>query len=101
MQVSSSSPAAVAEKLSTFMRYCAANSDGEFLEAVSQEDLTIGQLKVMSLLADAANPVAVKDVAETLNISLPSASRAIDPLVRRKLVARQEDEHDRRIKRLE
>ncbi len=100
MQSSETDPQALARKLSSFLRHLATVSDGEFLEAVSQEDLSLSQLKVLSLLADAPEELAIKEVAETLGISLPSASRAIDPLVRRKLMDRQEDEADRRVKRL-
>lgn len=96
-----SSPEAVAAQLATFLRHLTTACDGPFLEAVSQQDLTLGQLKTMSLLAHAAHRLSVKDVAQQLGISLPSASRAIDPLVRRRLVARQEDAEDRRVKRLE
>jgi DNA-binding MarR family transcriptional regulator len=72
------------------------------MREVSDHDLTLSQLKTLSLLSELppASPLSLKDVAERLGISLPAASRAVDPLVRRGLVVRREDDADRRIKRV-
>ncbi len=72
------------------------------MREVSDHDLTLSQLKTLSLLSELppASPLSLKEVAERLGISLPAASRAVDPLVRRGLVVRREDEEDRRIKRV-
>jgi DNA-binding MarR family transcriptional regulator len=90
------------------MRFFTHASDGEFLRQVDELDLSLTQLKMLSHLyelprpAEGAEPhdLSVKELAEQLGISLPSASRGIDPLVKRRLVARQEDTDDRRIKRV-
>jgi DNA-binding MarR family transcriptional regulator len=42
----------------------------------------------------------VKGLAESLGLSLASASRAVDGMVRRELLVRAEDDQDRRIRRL-
>ena len=55
---------------------------------VAEQDLSFSQLKTLLLLAEHAGTLSVKEVAERLGISLPTASRAVDPLVRRGLVAR-------------
>jgi DNA-binding MarR family transcriptional regulator len=83
-------------------RYAATRSDGAFMREVSDHDLTLSQLKTLSLLSEPppASPLSLKEVAEQLGISLPAASRAVDPLVRRGLVERREDTEDRRIKRV-
>ena len=47
-----------------------------------------------------AQPLSLKEVAEHLGISLPAASRVVDPLVQRRLVERHEDAEDRRVKRV-
>jgi DNA-binding MarR family transcriptional regulator len=108
MQVSSapkaSAPAApdLARQLAGLFRYAASHSDGPFLREVSEHDLTLSQLKTLMLLNELppTSPLSLKEVAERLGISLPAASRAVDPLVRRGLVVRKEDEEDRRIKRV-
>src|SRR3954451_8408160 len=108
MQVSSapkaSAPPApeLARQLAGLFRYAASHSDGPFLREVSEHDLTLSQLKTLMLLNELppTSPLSLKEVAERLGISLPAASRAVDPLVRRGLVVRREDDLDRRIKRV-
>src|SRR5207249_4061514 len=90
------------------MRYFTHASDSEFLRQVDELDLSLTQLKLLSHLYELPEPpegeyrtlLSVKQVAGELGISLPAASRAIDPLVKRRLVARQEDPADRRVKRV-
>jgi DNA-binding MarR family transcriptional regulator len=84
------------------MRYFTHASDNDFLRQADELDLTLTQLKVLVLLYDLPEPqlLSVKEVAEELGISLPAASRAIDPVVRRRLVIRREDDLDRRVKRV-
>lgn len=101
-------PADLARSLAGFMRFFTHASDGDFLRQVDELDLSLTQLKLLSHLYELPEPVegeapkllSVKQVAEELGISLPSASRAIEPLVKRRLVARREDEVDRRVKRV-
>ncbi len=113
MQVSakqsvSPAPADLARSLAGFLRYVTLASDSNFLQQVSDLDISLTQLKVLSHLYELPVPVegeepkllSVKQVAEQLGISLPAASRAIDPLVKRRLVARHEDLLDRRVKRV-
>jgi DNA-binding MarR family transcriptional regulator len=90
------------------MRYFTHASDSDFVRQVDELDLSLTQLKLLSHLyelpepaqGEEPTPLSVKQVAEELGISLPAASRAIDPLVKRRLVARQEDAVDRRVKRV-
>jgi DNA-binding MarR family transcriptional regulator len=101
-------PGDLARGLAGFMRYFTYASDSEFLRQVDELDLSLTQLKLLSHLYELPEPaegedpilLSVKQVAEELGISLPAASRAIDPLVKRRLVARQEDPADRRVKRV-
>jgi DNA-binding MarR family transcriptional regulator len=92
----------LARGLAGLLRYFTQASDSEFLRQADELDLTLTQLKVLVLLYDLPEPqlLSVKEVAEELGISLPAASRAIDPVVKRRLVARKEDEQDRRVKRV-
>jgi DNA-binding MarR family transcriptional regulator len=104
----SAEPAELARGLAGFMRFFTHASDGDFLRQADELDLSLTQLKLLSHLYELPEPVegsepkllSVKDVAEELGISLPAASRAIDPLVKRRLVARHEDALDRRVKRV-
>jgi DNA-binding MarR family transcriptional regulator len=107
MQVSpsptvSADPNSLAHGLSGLMRYFTHASDNDFLRQADELDLTLTQLKVLVLLYDLPEPqlLSVKEVAEELGISLPAASRAIDPVVKRRLVIRREDDLDRRVKRV-
>jgi DNA-binding MarR family transcriptional regulator len=59
-------------------------------------------MKALVTLAGHAEdpPATVKMVAEHLGISLASASRAVDDLVKRDLATRVEDPDDRRVRRV-
>ena len=90
------------------MRFFTLSSDRDFIRQVDELELSLTQLKLLSHLYELPEPLAgegpqllsVKQAAEELGISLPAASRAIDPLVKRRLVTRQEDPADRRVKRV-
>jgi DNA-binding MarR family transcriptional regulator len=66
-----------------------------FLAELEQHDLSMTQLKALHVLK-ARGELSVKGVAESLGLSLPAASRAIDGLVQRCFVARAECAADRR-----
>jgi DNA-binding MarR family transcriptional regulator len=69
-------------------------------KAIDDLGLSFTQIKAAQLLAEADAPVSLGDVGGHLGLSLPAVSRAIDGLVRRGLVTREEDPADRRSKRL-
>ena len=94
------SPPALARQLLGFFRYAWATSDTDFLREVSEVDLTFTQFKTLMLLAHEPDELSVKEISERLGISLPAASRAVDPLVKRGFVERDEDPIDRRVKRV-
>jgi DNA-binding MarR family transcriptional regulator len=104
----SAQPSDLARGLAGFLRYVTLSSDGDFLQQVSDLDISLTQLKVLSHLHELPPPaegedpehLSVKQLGEQLGISLPAASRAIEPLVKRRLVNRQEDSQDRRVKRV-
>jgi DNA-binding MarR family transcriptional regulator len=99
---SSAAPSApaLARQLLGFFRYAWATSDSDFLREVSELDLTFTQFKTLMLLAHETDELSVKEISERLGISLPAASRAVDPLVKRGFVERDEDLIDRRVKRV-
>ena len=104
----SSEPAELARGLAGLLRFFTQASDSDFLRQADELDLTLTQLKLLFVLYELPEPVAgeepkllsVKEAAEQLGISLPAASRAIEPVVKRRLVVRREDELDRRVKRV-
>ena len=66
---------------------------GAAIRAIDESGLTFTQMKVLMTLAGAVDePPTLKPLAEELGLSLPSASRAVDGLVKRELVARTEDD---------
>ncbi len=71
----------------------------EQLKGVVGNEATLSQVKLMKLVAH-TDSLRVTDVATLLGVSNAAASKAIDRLVRRKLVERVEDEADRRTTRL-
>ncbi len=71
------------------------------LEVIDELGLSLTQLKAVQLLSSVdAHDMSVKQLGDSLELSLPAISRAVDGLVHRGLVTRTEDEEDRRIKRV-
>jgi DNA-binding MarR family transcriptional regulator len=105
-QTGSSAPSTLAAQLAGFFRYVTLTCDNEFLHEVAELDLSLTQLKILSHLyelpaeEDPGQELSVKELGEQLGISLPATSRALDPLVRRRMAARKEDTEDRRVKRV-
>jgi DNA-binding MarR family transcriptional regulator len=68
--------------------------------AIAELELSFTQIKTLCALDADGQERSVKALAESLGISLPAMSRAIDGLVERRLVGREEDRIDRRVKRV-
>jgi DNA-binding MarR family transcriptional regulator len=74
---------------------------GGMLEVIDELGLSLTQLKAVQLLSAAGAPeMSLKQLGDSLELSMPAISRAVDGLVHRGLVTRTEDEEDRRIKRV-
>lgn len=73
---------------------------GGMFRLVDELDLAMTQVKCLFVLGNCAEELSVKDLADRLGLSLPAGSRTVEGLLRRGLVERREDEHDRRIKRV-
>jgi DNA-binding MarR family transcriptional regulator len=80
--------------------YLHKNCNSDLFEAVGALELTLTQIKLLHHLEDNAEPLTLKEAAESVLISLPAASRTVDDLVRRGFVERHEDAEDRRMKRV-
>jgi DNA-binding MarR family transcriptional regulator len=82
---------------------CSFGSDGgSVIRAIDETGLGFTQMKALVTLSSHVEeePATVKLLAGQLGISLASASRAVDGLVKRKLATRVEDLEDRRVRRV-
>lgn len=93
-----SAGAELAEQLLALWRAAIAPTGVGAYAIFEELDLTLTQVKALTALS--RDELTVKDLAERLGLSLPGASRAVDGLVDRGLIARREDTTDRRMKRL-
>jgi DNA-binding MarR family transcriptional regulator len=99
---SSASDRELALRLGSLM-LCSFGSDGgSVIRAIDESGLSFTQMKALVTLAghDEEEPATVKLLSEQLGISLASASRAVDGLVKRALATRVEDPDDRRVRRV-
>jgi DNA-binding MarR family transcriptional regulator len=67
---------------------------------IAELDLSFTQLKALCALEMDGEERSVKALAESMGVSLPTMSRAIDGLFERGFVDRREDPVDRRVRRL-
>ena len=68
--------------------------------AIAELDLSFTQLKALCALDMDGEERSVKALAESMGVSLPTMSRAVDGLFERGFVQREEDRADRRMKRV-
>jgi DNA-binding MarR family transcriptional regulator len=88
-------------RLGAVMLRCLSSDGGAVVRALDESGLNLIDLKILVRLAGAdEEPPTLGSLAESLNLSDASASRAVDGLVKRKLVVRAEDSDDRRVRRL-
>jgi DNA-binding MarR family transcriptional regulator len=90
--------AALAEKLGALMRCAMQSGETDFFQAIDDLQLSFSQFKILIGLWDDDSEHSLGSVGDTLGLSLPAVSRAVDGLVQRGLVTRVEDESDRRAK---
>jgi DNA-binding MarR family transcriptional regulator len=83
-------------RLGAVMLRCMSADGGTAIRVIDESGLTFTQMKVLMTLSGAGDGPTLKPIAEGLGLSLPSASRAVDGLVKRDLVARIEHPDDRR-----
>jgi len=91
---------AVTADLGVLMKHLLVSSSRDFFAAVEQAGLTFTQVKCLHLLGDSEEPLPLNALSETLGLSGPAISRAVDGLVQRGEVKRTEDPRDRRSKLL-
>jgi DNA-binding MarR family transcriptional regulator len=67
---------------------------------IAELELSFTQIKALCAMDVDSGHRSVKALAESMNVSLPAMSRAVDGLFERGFVDRQEDPLDRRMKRV-
>jgi len=91
----------LAVRLGALMLHALGSDGGAVMRAIDETGLNVIQFKALIRLSRAdEGQSSVKSVAEQLGVSVPSASRAIDDLVKRGLASRVEDPDDRRVRRV-
>lgn len=70
------------------------------LESLATTEWTLSQARSVMFLAQASEPLPINELAARLQLSVAATGRNVDQLVKQGLVDRQEDDRDRRIKRL-
>jgi len=88
----------VARDLGLFLRQVLGSSSREFFAALQEAGISFTQLKCLGRLADADEALSLGGLSEQLGLSLAATSRAVDGLVQRGEIKREEDPCDRRSK---
>jgi len=91
---------AVVADLGVLMKHLLVSSSRDLFAAVEQARLTFTQVKCLHRRGGPEDPLPLNALSETLGLSGPAISRAIDGLVQRGEVKRTEDPRDRRSKLL-
>lgn len=94
------SDAALAGDLFALITHIHKHCTGDLIEAVGTLDLNLSQTKLLHRLQGAGRELSLGEAAESIGITLPTASRLVDDLVHRGLIDRHEDPSDRRLKRI-
>jgi DNA-binding MarR family transcriptional regulator len=92
-----------AARLGALLRHVFLYDRGNMLSVVEESGLSMTQTKALLELAglgEEAEPRHVSDLGETFGVSVPSMSRAVDALVKKRLATRVEDPDDRRVRRV-
>jgi DNA-binding MarR family transcriptional regulator len=91
-----------AARLGALLRHLFRYDRGNMLRVIEDSGLSMTQCKALLELGGmgAGEPRQVSDLAESLGVSVPSMSRAVDALVKARLATRVEDAEDRRVRRV-
>jgi DNA-binding MarR family transcriptional regulator len=91
-----------AARLTALLRHLFLYDRGSQLRVIDESGLSLTQCKVLLELGGLGqpHPWQVSDLAELFGVSVPSMSRAVDALVKKKLATRVEDPDDRRVRRV-
>lgn len=84
--------------LGDFLRRLACLDRSRSLDDLAELDLSISQARALMMTARCQAPVALHQIADELDLSLPATGRSVDRLVSEGLVLREEDSEDRRVR---
>ncbi len=84
--------------LGLLLKHLLASTNREFFAELQDAGISFSQLKCIGVLSNAEAPLSLGALSEELGLSLAAVSRAVDGLVQRGAVKRQEDPSDRRSK---
>jgi DNA-binding MarR family transcriptional regulator len=91
---------AVSRDMAALANYLMRTANMGTFNAIAELDLSFTQIKALCALDMDGEERSVKALAESLGVSLPTMSRAVDGLFERGFVRREEDTADRRMKRV-
>ena len=91
---------AVSRDMAALANYLMRTANIGTFNAIAELDLSFTQIKALCALEMDGEERSVKALAESLGVSLPAMSRAVDGLFERGFVRREEDSADRRMKRV-
>jgi DNA-binding MarR family transcriptional regulator len=92
-----------AARLGALLRHVFLYDRGNQLRVIEESGLSLTQCKALlelGSLGEEVEPRPLGELAEAFGVSVPSMSRAVDTLVKKKLVTRLEDPDDRRVRRV-
>jgi len=93
-----------AARLTALFRHLFLYDRGNQLRVMEESGLSMTQCKALlelGGLGQTEETWQVSDLAEVFNVSVPSMSRAVDALVKKRLATRVEDPDDRRVRRVQ
>lgn len=99
--VAAPAPEAIAELIEEFLRRLCSGQEIASMSAFADIDLSFSQVRMLMVLAYVDRALPINRIAEHLCLTLPSAGRNVERLLREGLVVREEDPHDRRVKLVE
>lgn len=84
-----------------FFRRCMGVTEDNEVDRLLDLELSMSQVKSIFVLNQSAEPITITALAERLRLSIATAGRTVDQLVRDGLASRTEDPADRRVKLVE
>ncbi|HEX6356590.1 MarR family winged helix-turn-helix transcriptional regulator [Actinophytocola sp.] len=90
----------VTDQVMDFLSRLKKSGEAHILGVARGLDLSFSQMRALFVLYDCHDELAVHELATRLGLSMATAGRAVQGLVRTDMVTRREDTHDRRVKRV-
>ena len=97
---SAAARATLARDMYALLSYLMRAANVGTFNTIAELDLSFTQIKVLCALEMEGQDRSVKALADSMSVSLPAMSRAVDGLFERGFVQREEDPTDRRMKRV-